>query len=132
MLPITVDRRNELLDKTNKFDPEPVAKRPGVNGAEEQHLLDKMLSDLAPESSWGIRQNAARKLGTMGNSAAVSGLLTALPADPFWMVRYAIIQALEKIGDPRAIPTLQRVEKDDAFLTVRSNAAKAIETLSRI
>jgi hypothetical protein len=54
------------------------------------------------------------------------------PPDPFWMVRYAIIQALEKIGDPRAIPTLQRVEKDDAFLTVRSNAAKAIETLSRI
>ena len=53
-------------------------------------------------------------------------------ADPFWMVRYAIIQALEKIGDPRAIPTLQQVEKDDAFLTVRSNAAKAIETLSRI
>jgi HEAT repeat protein len=132
MLPITVDRRYEVLDKTKKFGPDPMVKMPGVNGTEDHRLLDKMLSDLSHKSSWGVRQNAARKLGTMGDSAAVSGLLIALPADPFWMVRYAIIQALEKIGDPRAIPALKRVEKDDAFLTVRSNAAKAIETLSRI
>ena len=132
MLPIMIDRGYEVIDKTIRCGPEPMAKKPGVNGTEAHRLLDKMLSDLSHKSSWGVRQIAARKLGTMGDSAAVSGLLTALPADPFWMVRYAIIQALEKIGDPQAIPTLKRVEKDDAFLTVRSNAAKAIETLSRI
>lgn len=92
--------------------------------------LDLLISQLSQESNWGERQRAARKLGYLGRSEAVSPLLTALPADPFWMVRCAIIQALEKIGDARAIPTLRRVEEEDAFLTVRQHAAKAITTLS--
>jgi len=92
--------------------------------------LDLLISQLSLESNWGERQRAARKLGYMGRTEAVAPLLTALPTDPFWMVRSAIIQALEKIGDTRAIPTLRRVEQEDAFLTVRQNAAKAIATLS--
>ena len=93
--------------------------------------LDPLLARLSPDTDWGQRQSAARKLGYIGNPAALSGLLTALPADPLWMVRCAMIQAVEKIGDPRAIPTLQRVEEEDTFLTVRCQASKAIETLSR-
>jgi len=46
------------------------------------------------------------------------------------MVRCAIIQALEMIGDSAAIPTLREVEKRDCFQVVRSHAAKAIERLS--
>jgi HEAT repeat protein len=46
------------------------------------------------------------------------------------MVRCSIIQALEKIGDPRAIPTLREVAVNDRFQVVRSYATKAIEKLS--
>ncbi|NIS79273.1 MAG: hypothetical protein GTO14_03425, partial [Anaerolineales bacterium] len=51
--------------------------------------------------------------------------------DPFWMVRCAIIQALEMIGHPEAIPTLQEVVESDGFQIVRSYAAEAIERLSK-
>ena len=61
---------------------------------------------------------------------AVPGLLDALLGDPFWMVRCAIIQALEMIGDPWAIPTLREVAENDGFQVVRSHAAKAVERLS--
>jgi len=49
----------------------------------------------------------------MRNPEATPGLLAALPTDPFWMVRCAIIQALEMIGDPGAIPTLREVAKSN-------------------
>jgi HEAT repeat protein len=42
----------------------------------------------------------------MKSQEAVPQLLAVLPSDTFWMVRYAIIQALEKIGNPDAISTL--------------------------
>jgi HEAT repeat protein len=67
----------------------------------------------------------------MRNPEALPGLLDALPADPFWMVRCAIIQALEKIGDPMAIPTLQEVANSDGFQVVRSYAAKAVDRLAQ-
>ena len=67
----------------------------------------------------------------MRNPDALSGLLDVLPTDPFWMVRCAIIQALERIGDPRAIPTLREIEKSDGFQVVRSYDAKAIERLAQ-
>ena len=67
----------------------------------------------------------------MRNPEALPGLLDALPVDPFWMVRCAIIQALESIGDPEAVPTLRQIAKSDRFQVVRSYAAKAVERLSR-
>jgi HEAT repeat protein len=93
------------------------------------HRVDQLLADLSAGKSWGRRQRAARKLGYIGDPAALPALLAALPGDPFWMVRCAIIQALEKIGDARAVPTLQRVQAGDRFQLVRSHAAKAINTL---
>jgi HEAT repeat protein len=91
----------------------------------------RLVADLSPETPWGDRQNAARKLGYLGNPEALPGLLDALPDDNFWMVRCAIIQALERIGDPGAIPTLRQVASGDGFQVVRSYAAKAIERLSK-
>ena len=78
-----------------------------------------------------IRKLAAQKLGCARREEAVPGLLNALPADPFWMVRCAMIQALEMIGDPKAIPTLRQVAQSDSFQVVRSHAAKAIGRLSQ-
>ncbi len=131
MLEVVVDRHASVADKIELFSQGPIGKGPGIIEPQSDDLLDRLISDLSPKASWGDRRKAARKLGDLANPAAVSGLLTALPADPFWMVRCNMIQALERIGDPRAIATLQRVEKEDAFLTVRCHAAKAIETLVR-
>ena len=92
--------------------------------------LGRWLAKLNPETPWGDRKNAARKLGSMRDPAAVPGLLKVLPSDPFWMVRCAIIQALERIADHGAIPTLQQVAENDPFQVVRSYAAKAVERLA--
>ena len=93
--------------------------------------LYKFLADLSPDTPWGDRKIAAQKLGSMRSPEALPGLLDALPADPFWMVRCAIIQALEMIGESGAIPTLREIANSDGFQVVRSHAAKAIERLSQ-
>ena len=90
-----------------------------------------LLADLTPDTPWGKRQMAAKKLGHLRSTEAVPGLLATLPVDPFWMVRCAIIQALEMIGDERAIPTLKEVAEKDDFQVVRGYAMKAIEGLSQ-
>lgn len=95
------------------------------------HELRNLIADLSPETPWGDRQRAARRLGYKENPAALPALLEALPTDPFWMVRSEMILALQKIGDPKAIPTLQKVAKQDTFQVVRAYAAKAIERLTR-
>lgn len=120
----------EVNQKSVKLDRKEVAAFGDDYHGPADRQLDLLISRLSPESNWGERQRAARILGYMGRTEAVAPLLTALPADPFWMVRCAIIQALEKIGDARAVPTLRRVEKEDAFLTVRQHASKAVATLS--
>ncbi len=125
MLAVNLDQRPQVVDKMNTFTTLPIAIE-----VQPDRKLDKLLADLSPETPWGDRQIAAKKLGYMRSPEAVPGLLEALPVDPFWMVRCAIIQALERIGDPVAIPTLQEVASNDGFHVVRSYAAKAIERLS--
>jgi len=95
------------------------------------HELRNLIADLTPETPWGDRQRAARGLGYKADPAALSALLEALPTDPFWMVRCEMILAMQRIGDPKAIPTLQKVAKQDTFQVVRAYAAKAIERLTR-
>jgi len=92
--------------------------------------IKTLLADLTPDTPWGQRQIAAKRLGHLRSTESVPGLLATLPVDPFWMVRCAIIQALEMIGDPGAIPILQEVAMNDDFQVVRSYATKAIERLS--
>jgi HEAT repeat protein len=114
----------EVVDQVKPFGGMTVAIE-----VQPDHELAQLLGDLAPEVAWGNRQIAARKLGGMRNSEAVPALVESLPDDPFWMVRCDIIQALVKIGDPRAIPTLRQVSKKDGFQVVRSYATRAIERL---
>ena len=103
---------------------------PPVVEVQAGRQLDALLADLSPDKPWGRREIAAKKLGYMRSREALPGLLIALQTDPFWMVRCAIIQALERIGDPNVIPTLHEVAKSDGFQVVREYAAKAIERLS--
>jgi HEAT repeat protein len=115
--PRVAERLNPLLDL------------PMTGEAHPDRALDGLLADLSPDTPWGERQIAARKLGAMRCSEALPWLLTALPEDPFWMVRCAIIQALEMLDDPQAIPILREVAANDRFQVVRSYASKAIERL---
>ena len=126
MFNVNFDPCLEVVDMMNSFRILPQA-----NEVQPNHKLKNLLADLTSETSWYDRKIAAQKLGYMHNQEALSGLLCALPVDPFWMVRCAIIQALENIGDVRSIPTLWKVANSDGFQVVRSYAAKAIERLSQ-
>jgi HEAT repeat protein len=108
----------------------PFAMLPVAIEVQPDQKVAQLIAELSPDVSWGDRQMAAKKLGYMGSSEVLHGLLNALLADPFWMVRCAIIQALERIGDPRAIPALHEVANGDSFEVVRLYAVKAIERLS--
>jgi len=117
-LPPMEDRIHTFVDLLIAVDVQPEPK------------IKTLLADLTPDTPWGQRQIAAKRLGYLCSTEAVPDLLATLPVDPFWMVRCAIIQALEMIGDPRAIPTLRDVAKNDSFQVVRAYATKAIERLS--
>lgn len=118
-------RKHVVFDVLNTFLTLPIAVEDNVDNE-----LEALIADLSPRIPWGDRKIAAEKIGYMRKLEAMPALLTALPCDPFWMVRCAIIQALEKLGDPRSIPTLQEVAENDSFQVVRSYAAKAIKRLS--
>jgi len=126
ILAVNLDQRMEVADRTNTF----TTALPAAIEIQPDRILEKLLADLSPDTSWGDRQIAAQKLGYMRSPEALPGLLDAMPADPFWMVRCAIIQALERIAGPGAIPTLREAAKSDRFQVVRSYAAKAIGRLS--
>jgi HEAT repeat protein len=110
---------------------EPFATLPLVSEVQIDHKVDELLQELSPDKPWFDRKLAAIELGQMQNPEAVPGLIAALPTDPFWMVRCAIIQALETIGDPAAILILEEVAKSDDFSAVRSHAFRALDWLSR-
>ncbi|MFC2028843.1 HEAT repeat domain-containing protein [Chloroflexota bacterium] len=92
--------------------------------------VDQQLARLTPETPWGERQVAARRLGELRNPQALAGLLKALLNDDFWMVRCSLIHALEMIADKNSIPTLREVARNDSFQAVRSYAEKAIQRIS--
>ena len=96
----------------------------------EDSQVDSLLSDLDPVMPWAVRKAAAQRLGDHPCPQALQGLLDHLPTDPFWMVRCAIIQTLERTGDPGAVPVLQAVAQNDSFQVVRAYAAKAVDSLT--
>jgi len=126
MLTANFNQRPEVANQMNAYRTPPL-----VLVVQPDIKLYKLLADLSPDTPWGERKIAAHRLGSMRSPEALPGLLDALPTDPFWMVRCAIIQALEMIGDSDAIPTLREIANNDGFYVVRSHAAKAIERLSQ-
>lgn len=125
MLQVKVDNRPQENEEMNIFDLPSI-----VINDQPQGKIDELVAALSPHISWGERQVAAQKLGYLASPHALPGLLHALPSDPFWMVRCAIIQALERIGDSSAVSILREVASNDSFQVVRSYAAKAIVRLS--
>ena len=119
-----LDQQVQEVDRANAFTNLPVAVK-----FQPEPKQTKLIANLSPGTPWGDRKRAAQRLGYMGCQEALPELLSVLPVDPFWMVRYAIIQAVVMIGNPEAVPTLQDVALNDGFQIVRSYAAKAIEML---
>lgn len=70
------------------------------------------------------RRRAAFKLGASRKRTAVPALAAAL-GDPDWGVRHAAVEALGRIGDPRAGDALVAALRDKDW-TVRSAAAAAL------
>jgi HEAT repeat protein len=126
MLAANFEGQTQVVEKLDPYIVFPVAEE-----VRQDATIARLLADLSPETPWGERQMAARKLGRLRAPEALPALLAALSVDNFWMVRYAIIQALEMIGDPAAIPTLQEVSVSDGFQVVRSYAARVVERLSQ-
>ena len=124
MITRTTDQATQELGTTLRWKVSPLSMTKKADPR-----LNRLLKDLSKEIAWGDRQNAAKKLGYLGNPDALPGLLTALQNDNFWMVRCAIIQALERIGDTRSVPVLREIANQDSFQAVRSYAARAIERL---
>lgn len=92
-------------------------------------ILTHLLTTLFTNPSWFERQVAAKKLGDMAGDEAAVGLIEALPNDPFWMVRCAIVQSLERIGNTDSVPALQAVADCDQNNIVRQYAAAAVQRL---
>jgi HEAT repeat protein len=125
MYPVKTRQEIEVVECLNKY-----ASLPLVVVTYSESEFENLVSKLSPEVPWSERQIAANRLGDLRSQEALIALLNALPVDPFWMVRCAIIQALERIGSPCAVPVLQDVAQNDDFHIVRSYAAKAVERLS--
>ncbi len=120
--------KNQSLEVLNSSDS--AGTFPSVVDDQPDQKMKTLLAELSPDNPWGDREIAAKRLGYMRSREALPGLLAALQTDPFWMVRCAIIQALERIDDPGVIPTLREVAKKDGFHVVREYAEKAIERIS--
>jgi HEAT repeat protein len=119
----------KMLETNYQYQPQ-VLERSLIYEVKQDTELQRLFSQLSADKPWGERKAAATELGYMKKLEAVPHLIAALPSDPFWMVRYVIIWALENIGDSGAIPTLQSVAENDDFKVIRYSAAKAINRLS--
>ncbi len=62
--------------------------------------------DRAKDTDEGLRLRGARSLGILKGNTAVPALLDSLRQEPSNSVRFEIIRALSKIGDPSAAPSL--------------------------
>jgi HEAT repeat protein len=87
-----------------------------------------LIQALQVDESEGMRYNAARALGRIGDPSAIPALTHALQGDARRDVRYYAAQALGRIGDPSAIPALTHA-LSDGDRTVREAAAQALELL---
>jgi hypothetical protein len=83
--------------------------------------------ELADSPDFRVRVQAALRLGRMGVSSRAdleNGLRDAHPA-----VRVACAASLGTIGDPAAIPALERAMKSESYATVKSAMKETIDKL---
>jgi HEAT repeat protein len=95
----------------------------------DYRLLRPLLVDALRDPEWRVRDRATRAAGALGklkDPAAFEVLMTALH-DEYPNVRAAATQSLVELKDPRAVPPLAVVLREDDNSYVRWHAAIALE-----
>ena len=82
-----------------------------------------------PEEFPSVRHTAAQALGKIGDYAATPALVAAAEQADFW-VRFAAVEALGRLADPRALQPLLRLLKQDTWM--RAATVEALGNLGRI
>ena len=119
---------NQGLDATDSFQRwEAVYCLGMVHNEESITLLSDVITDIEQRAT-RLRQEAAMTLGKIGDSNAITALLTALE-DPEAGVRWRVAQALSKLGDFSVIPAMEAAlaQEEDDFTAEQMQ--KAIEKL---
>ncbi|MFX0182620.1 MAG: HEAT repeat domain-containing protein [Candidatus Hodarchaeota archaeon] len=80
-------------------------------------------------SDKNTRQSAAKSLGEVRTKAALRALLDTARNDPEKDIRKAAISSIEKLGDPEAIPVLEKISNDDRDRGTRNMAKDAANTI---
>jgi len=91
--------------------------------------LERLLGDLRFGRD-SEREDAAEKLGKLGDGRAVPALVDALRNDPEEDVREEAAEALGRIGDRSALPALRWAARHDREDDVRDEARKAIKRIT--
>jgi HEAT repeat protein len=91
--------------------------------------FDQLVFDLENSTSEKVRYNAARVLGELGDSAAVTPLIHALKHDKNGSVRLYVARALGELGDVSATSHLIESLREDRNVDVRVRAARALGRL---
>lgn len=82
------------------------------------------------DSEDDVVEKAAESLGQLGDADAVEPLMDAFNSHQMdWGIRVKTAKAMEMIGDPRALPTLQAALADEQNPFVMSHLRRAIRSL---
>lgn len=93
---------------------------------------DYLVRALRTSTMFRVRAQAAISLGGAPTEPAVVDALIAALRDDNPIVRAAAAAALERHGDPSALPALEGLAANDRDATVRNAAQRAVRTLQRM
>lgn len=99
-----------------------------IGDPEAVPIVVGFLAGSQPEKDQKARWAAANSLGKLRSPAAVDALI-ALLDDPFNDLRQAAVEALGRIGDPRATESLAKTVGNDKDPVVRELAAQSLGAL---
>ncbi|MCI4365285.1 MAG: HEAT repeat domain-containing protein [Thermoplasmata archaeon] len=97
-----------------------------ARGALGRQVSRGALESTLEDPDWRVRAQGAYALSRLHNSKSTLALMRVLARDESALVRNACALALGRIGDPRAVPVLERA-LDDESDRVRREAVLAIE-----
>ncbi|HYV82321.1 MAG TPA: M56 family metallopeptidase [Pyrinomonadaceae bacterium] len=130
--------RPALTPLTNQLDsPNPTVRRNAAWAIGELHnmlpgeranAVPQLITLLGDSDEW-VRMAAARALGELRDTRALSKLVATL-SDDDWRVRELAVWALSEMKDPRAVTALCNVLLSDVRVEVRRGAAEALGEIS--